>query len=54
MVMPAGPEPVKQISLRLPESLHARVKQLADRERRSLHAQILVMLERQADAGERR
>jgi hypothetical protein len=38
-------EPVKQLTLRLPEDLHARLKNLAETERRSLHAEILKLIE---------
>ena len=32
---------MKQLTLRLPDDLHARLKRLAEQEHRSLHAQIL-------------
>lgn len=35
----------KQIALRLPDELHARLKAAAERNRRSLHAEILWRLE---------
>ncbi len=44
-------EPMKQLTLRLPEALHARLKHLAETERRSLHAEILQLIE---EALERR
>ncbi|MBK3576099.1 Arc family DNA-binding protein [Streptomyces sp. MBT65] len=36
---------MKQITLRLPDDLHAWLKDLAEREHRSLHSQVLHMLE---------
>lgn len=43
---------MKQISLRLPDELHARLKAEAERNRRSLHAEILWRLEQGTSAGE--
>jgi len=36
---------MKQITLRLPDELHAKLKDLAEREHRSLHAQVLHILQ---------
>ncbi|MDQ1028449.1 hypothetical protein QF035_006031 [Streptomyces umbrinus] len=36
---------MKQITLRLPDELHAWLKDLAEHEHRSLHAQVLHMLQ---------
>jgi len=47
----------KQITLRLPEDMHARLKAAAERNRRSLHAEILWRLEQSeqdARPGQRR
>ncbi len=48
------PEPVKQVALRLPESLHRRVHDLARRDRRSLHAELLVWIEQAVEREESR
>lgn len=42
---------MKQISLRLPDDLHARLRAEAERNRRSLHAEILWRLEHPNPAG---
>jgi hypothetical protein len=39
---------MKQISLRLPDDVHAALKELAQREQRSLHGQIVHILRRHA------
>ena len=38
------------MTIRIPDTLLARLRLLAERERRSVHAQILVMLERGVEA----
>ncbi|GAB2509944.1 FitA-like ribbon-helix-helix domain-containing protein [Nocardiopsis aegyptia] len=40
---------MKQITLRLPEELHAALKHLAQEEDRSLHAQVLRILRQATD-----
>ena len=47
-------EPVKQITLRLPASLHRRIHELAVRDRRSLHAELLVWIEQRVRREESR
>lgn len=37
---------MKQLTLRLPDDLHARLKEASARDQRSMHAQILWLLER--------
>jgi len=39
---------MKQISLRLPDDLHAALKKLAQREHRSLHGQVVHILRKHA------
>ena len=41
---------MKQITLRLPDDLHARLKELAEQEHRSLHAQVLHIVEQAVPA----
>ncbi|MFI6575930.1 FitA-like ribbon-helix-helix domain-containing protein [Nocardiopsis sp. NPDC050513] len=41
---------MKQISLRLPDELHAALKDLAEQEDRSLHAQIIRILRQATDS----
>lgn len=41
---------MKQVNLRLPDDLHARVKQAAQQDRRSLNGEILWLLDRALDA----
>ncbi|MFF0775163.1 Arc family DNA-binding protein [Nonomuraea wenchangensis] len=41
---------MKQITLRLPDDLHARLKELAQQEHRSLHAQVLYIVEQAVPA----
>ncbi|MGW5162957.1 FitA-like ribbon-helix-helix domain-containing protein [Nonomuraea wenchangensis] len=41
---------MKQITLRLPDDLHARLKELAQHEHRSLHAQVLYIVEQAVPA----
>ena len=36
----------KQITLRLPDELHAQLKAIAEQEHRSMHAQVLTYVER--------
>ncbi|MEX5634788.1 toxin-antitoxin system HicB family antitoxin [Parafrankia sp. FMc2] len=42
---------VKQVKLRLPDDLHARLVEAAQREDRSLNGQIVHLLRRSLDAG---
>lgn len=37
---------MKQLTLRLPDDLHAHLKAMADGDRRSLHGEILYLIER--------
>ncbi|MBG0816535.1 Arc family DNA-binding protein [Planomonospora sp. ID82291] len=41
---------MKQITLRLPDDLHARLKELAEHEYRSLHAQVLHIVQQAVPA----